>query len=324
MPSKQEGNQVKKVYAVAVGCAAVALTLISVGSVAQASHRVAPRPHPTHLSANTNTPGAVTAVNDHFGSSTGGWCTVSSGCDGNSYGTIDRVPSGFTDGGGSSYPSATSLVGSNMAVVTGTNDVNEGQGCPNLTETEFCTGPYYLPGGGNDFIFPTNGFTVTDDLYLNPAATTGLGDIDLDTALNSSSGTPFGAGGGGIDNVIGVCPGTGGLAVVFDHNSPSGCNSSDTGVITSAGWYRYVWIYTNTGGQVFLTEKVFQENGLTPTLVATSGAQPVEFGSDTSAEPIANVGGPAYTWLPTLNAPGMVPMANYAIQLGQHQNGHTP
>lgn len=293
-------------------------------STAGASTHHPMRPHPVGSSSfSPATTSPVAPVNDQFQAGTGGWCSVSDGCDGTSWGTIDRVPSGFTDGGGGSYgQNVTAVTGSYFAETTGTTDVNQGSGCPDPSVTESCTGPYYLPGGGNDFQFPANGFTVTDDLYLDVNAA-GTGEIDADTALNSSSGTPFGAGGGGIDNTIAACSlGAGsGFQLSFGHGSPIGCSGS--AAVTSSGWYRFVWIFSNVAGDVYLTEKVFTE-GATPTLVASSGLLPIEFGSDSSAEPITNVGGPAYTWLPTLQVAGMLPMANYAIQTGQHGKGHTP
>lgn len=60
--------------------------------------------------------------------------------------------------------------------------------------------------------------------------------------------------------------------------------------------------------------------GSTPTIVATSGPQSVGAGA---AEPISDWGGPGYFWLPTENLSGL-PLANFALQFGQHKFGNTP
>ena len=41
------------------------------------------------------------------------------------------------------------------------------------------------------------------------------------------------------------------------------------------------------------------------------------------ADAISNWGGPGYFWLPTEDFDGL-PLANFAVQLGQHIRGHTP
>jgi hypothetical protein len=83
----------------------------------------------------------------------------------------------------------------------------------------------------------------------------------------------------------------------------------------------FVWIFTNVGGKVFLTQRVIAENG--GAIVADSGPQPVIFPGDSSVEPVSAVGGVQYAWFPTLQVAGM-PMGNFAIQQGQHNSGHTP
>jgi len=180
---------------------------------------------------------------------------------------------------------------------------------------EGCTGPYYRAQPNQD-TFPAGGFTVTNDVYLDPAAATGTaGEIDLDVALNNSTG------GFAQDNIFAVCnQGSGtGYSVTFGHNSPGDCSGSPA--ITTKGWYRFVWLFTNVGGKVFQTQRVIAENG--GATVADSGPQPVIFPGDSSVEPVSNVGGIRYFWYPTLQVSGM-PMGNFAIQLGQHGTGHTP
>jgi hypothetical protein len=326
------------------GAGAVAVTLlsatISTGAAAmpvvhhQARHHAVTvrRPHGSQArrgAVTTSIP--VTAFSQQFTSNTSGFCIPGTGnapCDGNGpagdYGTIDRLASGFSNGGFGNYaPSTNALFKGFMAQVDGTGVGNQGAGCPGTTATfnpgETCTGPYALfgaaPNQGAYNTFPTTGFTVTDDLYLSPATAGPAGSlVDDDVELNNNSGT-F-----GIDNIITACAeqGTSGMGFVinFGHNSAGSC--AGTPVITTDGWYRFVFVFSNTAGSAFLTENVISE--ATGTVVATSGPQAVGGGSPT---PIANWGGPGYFWLPTEDFSGL-PLANFALQLGQHPKGHTP
>ena len=78
-----------------------------------------------------------------------------------------------------------------MAETSGSQMPNEGQACPQAS-TEYCSGPYALFASGStmgqDNVFPTGGFTVTDDLYLSPstAAAGNLVDDDVDQVPGSS------------------------------------------------------------------------------------------------------------------------------------------
>jgi hypothetical protein len=172
---------------------------------------------------------------------------------------------------------------------------------------------------GAENVFPAKGFTVTDDLYLPPSTapitTTPQSLIDDDVELNSST---FSATTGwyGIDNIITACPVSGGFVINFGNGSPGSC--SGTPVVTSAGWYRFVFEFTNNGGKAYLTESVRNEK--TPGVaIATSTSLPV----GGTATPISNWGGPGYFWLPTENISGL-PLANFALQLGQVAEGHKP
>jgi hypothetical protein len=296
--------------------------MTATGSPAGASAGVVshPRPAAAHAVAGA-TAVTVTFVNDQFQANNGGFCaTAAEPCDGNAaagdFGTIDAaIPSHFTNGGFGNYaPGTTALFQTKMALISGTTQANQGMGC-RTPGTEGCTGPYYKPPQVQD-TFPGNGFTVTNDVYLDPAAATGTaGEIDLDVALNNSTGQ-FAQ-----DNIFAVCNKGGGIgySVAFGHNSPGDCSGNP--VITTAGWYRFVWLFTNVGGKVFQTQRVIAENGLAT--VTDSNPQPVIFPGDSSVEPVSNVGGLRYFWYPTLQVAGM-PMGNFAIQVGQHGNGHTP
>jgi hypothetical protein len=268
----------------------------------------------------------VTPFVQDFQANTSYFCPPKSGnvpCDGKlnvDYGTIDRVLSRFSNGGVGNYaPFTKALKGSWMALVSGSGMPNEGNPCP-LTTTEACSGPYALFGTGKaqgiENVFPAKGFTVTNDLYLSPSTAAPKGSVvDDDVELNVSTPTTN-SGYYGIDNIITACPETGGFVINFGHNSPGSCTGAP--VVTKDGWYRFVFMFSNVGGNAFLTEFVRSEP--TGALVATSGPQPVGGGSPT---PITQWGGPGYFWLPTLQVSGM-PLANFALQLGQVPGGHKP
>ena len=296
--------------------------MTATGSPADATAGVVshPRPAAAVRAAVAATAVSPTFVSDQFQVTTGGFCAVATEpCDGDAaagnFGTIDAaIPGGFSNGGFGNYaPGTPALFKTKMALISGTTQANQGLGCQ-TPGAEGCTGPYYraLP---NQDTFPSSGFTVTNDVYLDPAAAPGTaGEIDLDVALNDSTGN-FAQ-----DNIFAVCNHGGtGYSVTFGHNSPGDCSGSPA--ITTAGWYRFVWLFTNVGGKVFQTQRVIAENRLAT--VADSGPQPVIFPGDSSVEPVGNVGGLRYFWYPTLQVAGM-PMGNFAIQLGQHGTGHTP
>jgi hypothetical protein len=277
------------------------------------------RPHRAAVNAGPLSPGSVVTVDDQFTNGKGGFCVGASvPCDGNAgagdFGTIDgAVKSGFSNGGYGNYaPSTTAADGTKMALVTGTTAANQGLGCQ-TAGVEGCTGPYYLPANP-ETTFPANGFTVTSDVYLDVSAP--QGEIDPDVALANNNGDY------GQDMIFAVCSeGVGdGWTIVAGHNSPGDCPGG-TPQVTSSGWYRFVWLFTNVGGEVYLTQRVIAENGLTT--VYNSGAQAVQFPGDSSQETTATTGGLYYYWLPTLDYEG-VPFQNFAVQLGQHQDGHTP
>jgi len=281
--------------------------------------------------AATNHP--VTAFSQQFKYNTNFFCPAGTGnapCDGNgsagNYGTIDRVSGGFSNGGFGNYAPATpALVGSSMAVVSGTGDVNMGAGCPNTTvgsnPGEACTGPFALFGtgaaAGAENVFPTKGFTVTNDLYLSPTTAPVAGSlVDDDLEINTNTG------GYGIDNIITACaPSTAGFVINFGHGSPGSC--AGTPVITTDGWYRFVFVFSNVDGFAYLTESVLSDPGATgtPSVIASSSPQPV--GGTASATAITQWGGPGYFWLPSEDMSGL-PLANFALQLGEKAHGNTP
>ena len=111
--------------------------------------------------------------------------------------TIDRVSGGFSNGGLSNYrainPPALHGNGA-MAVVSGAQDVNQGIGMPrhhaDLESGRDVHRPYSLfstgANVGMDNVFPNNGFTVTDDLYLSASTALPLGSlVDNDIAIDN-------------------------------------------------------------------------------------------------------------------------------------------
>lgn len=300
---------------------ATTLTLVLAGAgtfiatSVQAGQRRVVRPH---MGKVAKTPYPVTTYTQEFQKSTYGFCPSGSGnapCNGaeGNYGTIDRIPSGFSNGGSGNYaPHTKALTGTWFALTSGTQAVNQGQGCPS-TATEYCSGPYALFGKGaargKENVFPTKGFTVTDDLYLSPTTATATEQVDDDVGVNNSSGTY------GSDDVISACPlASGGYAISFGTSSPGTCGT--TSVISANGWYRFVFIFKDVGGDAYVNEKVIQE---TSGNTVASSTKPVSG----TAEPISRWGGPGYFWLPTEDVSGM-PLANVAVQLGEVSKGHTP
>ncbi|HEY6278073.1 MAG TPA: hypothetical protein VIX86_17270 [Streptosporangiaceae bacterium] len=319
--------------------ATAALLMLSSGASAQMTshsrvHHARPRAAAAaRAGASASASYPVTSFTQDFGDNTKYFCPAGSGnhpCDGNGpagdYGTIDRVLSHFSNGGVGNYaPFTKALTEDWMALVSGTGDGNQGAGCPGTTPTsnpgENCTGPFALFGTGKaegaENVFPTSGFTVTDDLYLSPTTGGPAGSlVDDDVELNLPNS------GFGIDNVITACAepvtvsGPLGYVINFGHNSPGSCSGSP--VITTDGWYRFVFVFSDQGGNAYLDEYVRSEPGAA--LVATSGPQPVGGGSP---EPISQWGGPGYFWLPSLDMSGL-PLANFALQLGTFANGHKP
>jgi hypothetical protein len=314
-------NSIKRgglLAAITAAGTAGSLAVLGIGaSGAGAATHPHARPHALHAATATGT--APTPFQDVNSTAAKGWCVgAQSPCDGNGgngdYGTIDLVPSKFSDGGYGNYaPFTKAAAGTQMAVVDGTSDENQNIGCPQPAQTEYCTGPYYLfDGTGTDSLFKA--FTVTDDIYLSPSTAGPDGtEIDADSQVNTNTG------GYGIDNVVGFCEQSNtAFSITFSHNSGTGCTGTAT---ASQGWARVVWVYQNVSGDAYLTMNVWEEVGGKLTKVATSGPQPVGGGA---AESVSDWGGPGYFWYPTENLPGFVPVTNLALQSGTHQQGMAP
>lgn len=321
-----------------------AVMALGLGSSAQAGSKQVRHERP-HAALRTGTDRAhsafptaynVTAFTQEF-SSKKYFCPAGSGnapCDGNTaagdYGTIDIVPSHFSNGGYGNYaPSTKALVGSHFALVSGSATENQGVDCPEPNVSEYCTGPYALFGTGAaegaENVFPSGGFTVTSDLYLDPstigaAGTTVNDDVELNTSIAKYNAEDYGW--YGTDNTTWACE-TATQGIEISLNGDCSGTASPSAYITTAGWYRFVFDFSNVSGDVYLTQSVLQEtsNLSSPSLVFTSGAIPVTAAGLTDAA--TNWGGPGYFWLFQDDVNGLG-LANFALQLGDHADGNTP
>ena len=239
-------------------------------------------------------------------------------CDGNAgagdYGTADIVPTTFSNGGFGNYapggaaPSPTGLT--KYAVISGTTAANQGQGCQ-TPGTEGCTGPYIEDQTRPQTGFPSNGYTVTVYQYVDPSYSSVKSDAQFDTDLGiGTSGGAYGR-----DEVITTCLSGGAASLSFSNGSPGPCSGLDQ--ITTKGWYHYVWLVTNVGGKVYVTARVLDSSN---NVVFDSNPQALEFGSDTTPEPVSAVGGLRYMWWPTLNVSGL-PVGFVGYKAGQSLNG---
>jgi hypothetical protein len=282
---------------------AAAVVAVSGGSAAAlAANTSTVRPH---VAASTSA-STLTPLVQEFSSNASPFCPAGSGnaaCDGaeGDDGPITRAASGT---GG--IP-ALAAGEPDYAVTAGTQATSTG--CPS-TASEYCTGPYALFDGGTLAAFPSQGFTVTTDLYLTP---TEPGDITADIGLNNSDGAY------GNDIFINFCPVTsGGLAV--SAGTMESCDGSTTAQITKAGWYRLVWDFTPDAGAVALNQSVTSE--ATGYAVWQSELDAPVTVNGAPATP-SNTGGPSYFWLPTENTNNL-PLSNFAVQLGSYPGGNAP
>jgi hypothetical protein len=283
--------------------AAVAAVLGGSAS-AMAANASSVRPH-TAVSASAST---LTPFVQDFSTSTNPFCPTGSGnvaCDGavGDYGTITRAASG------SNGIPALAKGEPDYAMTAGSQATSAG--CPS-TATEYCTGPYALFDGGQLATFPAQGYTVTADLYLNPADYTGSNTLNADIGLNTNEGAYL------ADVDISVCPVAGGLAVNSTNGSPGTCGT--TANVTAAGWYRFVWDFQqNAQADAVVTEHVISE--ATGSAVWESTLDEPVIGGQTT--PIAGVGGPSYFWIPTEDTNSLA-LSNFAVQLGSYQGGNAP
>jgi hypothetical protein len=317
---------------------AAALALSAGGAVAATSSAGASnlghRPGAAVSGASATVTAGFSPFSEKFSTGQGNFCDNASDapCDGNAgagdYGTVSgAIPVSFSDYGYGNYaqsvaplPTSTGTI-SKTAVLGGSTAANQGAACP-TAGTEGCTGPYLEPQGQNQYAWPTNGYTFTAYQWIDPAYTAAAGnangagtqidtDLGIDQSTGSSGGTSYGQ-----DEVITTCNNSDGTAsLAFGNGSPGACGTGSQ--ITSAGWYRYVWVLSSLDGKVSVTARVLSADG--STLLFDSGPQPVSFGGLQATT--SDTGGMRYVWWPTLNVDGLRVAAAF-YQGGQHLNGH--
>lgn len=314
----------------AVGILLPTMILNATSAAAAGHHALSSRPHAVAAGATTDTQSyPPVAFSQEFTTNTKYFCPAGSGnapCDGNpngDYGTIDRVSGGFSNGGYGNYAPSTPALDSSggyMAVVSGDADQNQGLDCP-TPSGEYCTGPYALFGTGAskgvENKFPTGGFTVTADLYLSPSTAGSAATSDSDQLVDADVEVNLNTGSYGADEIITACyqSADSGFAISFGNSSPGSC--SGTSYVTTDGWYRYVWDFSDNAGYPSIAEYVYSE-GSSLALVASSGPQEIEAGG--SQTRVGHWGGPGYFWLPTEDFAGL-PLANFDLQTGVHTKG---
>lgn len=311
--------------AVTVGvCLLIPTAILSGGTAGAVDHSLRAHSHGFRSAAATSssTSHPPKAFSQEFTTNTEYFCPADSSppCDGNAsagdYGTIDRLASGFSNGGDGNYAPFTPALdtsGGYMAVVSGAADENQGLNCPEQGQAGYCVGPKAFFGTGAaqgaENKYPKNGFTVTADLYLSPTTAGTEGSlVDADVELNTNQGTY------GIDEIITACYESGGFVINFGNTSPGSC--AGTPVATSDGWYRFVWVFSEDTGYAYLAEYVYSESS-TKSPIAEATPAPVGGAGPTKAR---DWGGPGYFWLPTEDFSGL-PLANFDLQLGVNTKG---
>ena len=240
---------------------------------------------------------------------TNGWCTPAQGCNGQAggasdYGTISIVKSSYSNYGGygANTPSPTGK--SKFARITGAGvDQDTINGCPTpgydaSLNVPYCQGPYvcYL-GSCAAAVFPTNGFTSSVMVYVDPtwAAANPGQQVDWDVGLNNTSGAYL------SDNGFTMCTTTaGGGGFYVNLNQFGGCNPSAE-ELTAAGWYTLKQVFQSVAGQIVVTYSVTPAGGPAWTSVVNTG------------EPTSGTGGPSYLWFADEDALGL-PVAQVSLK----------
>lgn len=292
------------------GSAIGVLALVTSVGFGMAVSSAAPRPRAA-ASVSSALPNVANWSNT-LAVNTNGWCGFST-CNGvqspTTYGTIDIVPSTFSNYGGYA-PKVKGPVGqtTSYARVTGAGDSSIGcltqPGNVSAPGNENCSGPYTL--FGNDHaatVFPTNGFTTSIKIELSkPWANANPGQVvDWDVALNSNTDAYL------EDYAFNLCSTTagGGGWYVSTSNGAGGC-SAGPAEITVGGWYTFTTDFHTVGSEVDVNYSITNRSG---TPVAGFPINNVDSGHAATA-----VGGPDYGWLPDEDALGL-PIADSSLTL---------
>jgi len=243
---------------------------------------------------------------------TNGWCAFAI-CNGvqspTTYGTIDIVPSTFSNYGGYA-PKVKGPSGqtASYARVSGAGDSSLGcltqPGNVSAPGNENCSGPYTLFGTDHSAtVFPTNGFTTSIKIELNKTwANANPGQVvDWDVALNTNTDAYL------EDFAFNLCSTTagGGGWYVSTSNGAGGC-STGPAEITTGGWYTFNTNFHTVGSDVDVTYSITNPVG---NAVAGFPISNVDSGHATS-----KVGGPDYGWLPDEDVLGL-PIAKSSLTL---------
>ncbi len=230
---------------------------------------------------------------NNLSGNTKGWCTPAQGCNGQGgnsafYGTIDIVPSSYSNYGG--YAASVPGPGGkkHYARTSGAGLLQDTfTGCPTpgydaALNTPYCEGPYVCYGGTcAQSVFPTNGFTSSIKIYIDPvwAAANPGQNLDWDVGLNNTFGNYLN------DNGFTMCTtSAGGGGFYLSLNQFSSCSPTSQ-ELTAAGWYTFTQVFQPVAGSVVVTYSVTPPTGPVWTSVVNTGLA-------TSA-----TGGPSYGWL---------------------------
>jgi hypothetical protein len=238
-----------------------------------------------------------------FESDTSGWCDEpASPCDGVSTGTINRVPSGYTNGGGYADGVASAAGAFHARLRT-----PSGSGCmPGMPGSQ-CNGPYSDMGlGFTDAQFPQPGYVTQLDVYLDTGFAAAHHDYryDLESAINNTSGSylqgfDFNA---GTTLATATTPGfvigastNADRSGAFPENpcpapfTPPANSCRAPVTITTPGWYTFRHTFRDVSGALTVRLQILNSTGAT-----VPGAD----WTITSEHPVSEAGGPTLLWFP--------------------------
>lgn len=237
-----------------------------------------------------------------FESNTSGWCDdPSAPCDGIGTGTINRVPSGYTNGGGYADGVASATGGYHARLRTPSTPA-----CTPGSAGSQCNGAYSDLGlGFTDSQFPEPGYVTQLDVYLDAgfAATHHDYRFDLESAINNTTGNylqgfDFNA---GTTLATSLTPGfvigastNADRSGAFPENPcpapntpPNSCRGPVT--ITTSGWYSFRHTFRDVSGALTVRLQILDSTGMT-----VPGAD----WTITSQNPASAAGGPTLLWFP--------------------------
>jgi hypothetical protein len=248
--------------------------------------------------------GAPAPFFNGFETDTSGWFA------GSGFGSITRVPSGYTNAGGyaSGVASAAGAFHARLSSADCVNDFGPGTDC---------SGPYTFWGtDGSSSVFPAGGYVTQVDIYLDVAWAATHPDVrfDWDSAIQDNttncSGGPcflsdyvFNAGtepATGVPSfVIGASPNATRSGAYPENPCPNPSAPPNTcrapAVITTSGWYTFRHSFHDDGtGHLAVDLTILNSSGNT---VATWTIY--------QGFAISAVGGPAYGWFPNEEIPDL-------------------